>query len=160
MEPLSVVASGMAVVSLSLQLIESVSSINAFIRAVKGAPTELERLVESLERLRALLQDVCQLMELQALRSGEHIPSPSMTIFNSLKSKHQLQPLQRIVDKQDPQGRSRSGKLWTSIKLGFKTKDILGFEAHIQQEMTNLTTALMLNSTSIQWVSKIISNVA
>jgi hypothetical protein len=58
MEPLSGVASGMAVVSLSLQLIQSVSTTHAFFRTVKGAPTELIRLIESLERLRALLQDV------------------------------------------------------------------------------------------------------
>jgi hypothetical protein len=154
MEPLSGVASGMAVISLSLQLIQSVSTIHAFVRTVKGAPTELSRLIESLERLRALLQDVSQLIELQTSRSGEHIPSPSMTMFNCLKSceKH-LQPLQSIVQKYASpqiQDKSNSRRLWNSIMLGFKTSDIITFEARIQQEMANLTTALMLNSTRIQ----------
>jgi hypothetical protein len=156
MEPLSGVASGMAVVSLSLQLIQSVFIINTFIRAVKGASKELERLVESLDRLRALLEDICQLMELQTSRSTSSpgIPMPSMTIFNCLKScEHQLLPLQSIVDKYgnvQSRDRSKGGKLWDSVTMGFKTKDIQGFEAHIQQEMANLTTALIMNSTSIQ----------
>jgi signal transduction histidine kinase len=154
MDALSGVASGMAVASLSLQLIQSISTINTFIRAVKGAPKELERLVESLERLRAILNDICQLMELQTSRSSHGIPMPSMTIFNCLKScEHQLRPLQSLVDRygnNHSQDRSKSGKLWDSVTMGFKTKDILGFEARIQQEMTNLTTALIMNSTSIQ----------
>ena len=58
MEALSGVASGMAVGSLSIQLIESVSKIRAFIKNVKGAPVELERLEELLARLAAVLQDV------------------------------------------------------------------------------------------------------
>lgn len=154
MEPLSGAASGMAVVSLALQLIQSVSSINAFIQAVKGAPTEITRLTSSLDRLHALLQDVCQLMELQTSRSGEHIPRPSMTIFSCLTSCQQhLLPLQDIVksnEESQGQNHSKSLRLWSSIKLGFKTSDIMAFEARIHQEMVNLTTALMLNSTSIQ----------
>ena len=144
----------MAVVSLSLQLIQSVSTIHAFVQTVKGAPTELSRLIESLERLRALLQDVSQVMELQVSRSSEHIPSPSMTILNCLKSCEQhLLPLQGIVQKYESpetQDKSNSRRLWNSIKFGLKTSEIIALEARIQQEMANLTTALMLNSTSIQ----------
>ena len=154
MEPLSGVASGMAVVSLSLQLIQSVSTTHAFFRTVKGAPTELIRLIESLERLRALLQDVYQVMELQSSRSGHNIPMPSMTIHNSLKSCEQhIQSLQGIVQKYENaqvQEKSNSRRLRSSIKFVFKKGDIMAFEAHIQQDMANLTTALMLNSTSIQ----------
>ena len=61
MEALSGVASGIAVGSLSLQLIESVGKIRAFIKNVKGAPAELERLEELLARLAAVLQDVSSL---------------------------------------------------------------------------------------------------
>lgn len=57
MEPLSGVASGMAVVSLSLQLIQSVDKIRTFIGNVKGAAKELERLAGLLCRLAAILED-------------------------------------------------------------------------------------------------------
>lgn len=57
MEPLSGIASGMAVVSLSLQLIQSVDTIRTFIRNVKEAEKELERLASLLTRLAAILED-------------------------------------------------------------------------------------------------------
>lgn len=58
MEALSGAASGMAVISLSIQLIQSVDKIRTFIRNVKGASAELERLAELLARLAAVLDDV------------------------------------------------------------------------------------------------------
>jgi hypothetical protein len=57
MEALSGVASGMAVASLSIQLVQLIGTIKAFIRDVRGAPEELERLAELLDRLNALLED-------------------------------------------------------------------------------------------------------
>jgi hypothetical protein len=53
----------MAVASLSIQLVQSIGAIKTFIRNVKGAPEELERLVDLLERLAALLEDVRDVME-------------------------------------------------------------------------------------------------
>jgi len=86
MEALSGVASGMAVASLSIQLVQSIGTIKAFIRDVRGAPKELERLAELLDRLNALLEDTRNVMEWQTSLQGQHFPAPSMTIFNCLKS--------------------------------------------------------------------------
>lgn len=67
MEPLSGAASAIAVVSLSIQLIESVDRIKSFIKNVKGAPKELERLVGLLTRLAAILHDAQNMYVLTAL---------------------------------------------------------------------------------------------
>jgi hypothetical protein len=51
MEALSGVASGVAIASLSTQLVQSIGTIKTFIRNVKDAPKELDRLVDLLGRL-------------------------------------------------------------------------------------------------------------
>jgi hypothetical protein len=84
MEVLSGVASGMAVVSLTVQLLQSANAIKTFIRDVKSASKELERLSESLDCLSALLTNVRDVMERQT--SLQHCPLPSQTISDCLKS--------------------------------------------------------------------------
>jgi hypothetical protein len=75
----------MEALSLSIQLVQSIGIIKTFIRNVKDAPKELERLVDLLERLEALLSDVRDVMERQSSLQGLHLPAPSMTIFKCLK---------------------------------------------------------------------------
>lgn len=146
------VASGMAVASLSIQLIQSVRTIKAFIRDVKGASKELERLAELLDRLNALLEDVRAMMERQIALQGHHFPTPSMTISSCLKSSEtSLQLLQEVVEKYKKSSGSGTAmsKLRDDIKFGFKTKDIASFETRIQRDIDYLHAALGLNSTNI-----------
>jgi hypothetical protein len=153
MEVLSGVASGMAVVSLSVQLLQSVGTIKSFIRGVKGASKELERLMALLDRLNALLEDVRDVMERQTSLQGQHFPAPSQMIFDALKScEESLKSLQSLIEKCN---RTLNGnaspvmKLKDNIKFSFKTKDIAEFEIRIQREIDYLQTALGLNSTKI-----------
>jgi hypothetical protein len=157
MEALSGAASGIAVVSLVIQLLQSVGTIKTFIRDVKGASKELERLLDLLDRLGALLDDVRNTMERQTSLQGQHFPAPSMTIFNCLKScEDSLACLHSIIEKY---GRSQNGnvsavaKFKDDIRLGFKKKDIGDFEVRIQREIDYLHTALGLNTTNILYVS-------
>ncbi|CAO2647786.1 Nn.00g087080.m01.CDS01 [Neocucurbitaria sp. VM-36] len=153
MEALSGAASGIAVVSLSIQLVQSVGTIKTFIRNVKDAPKEFERLVELLERLSALLEDVCAVLERQSSLQGQHFPAPSMTIFKCLQGcEKTLQPLQNIVEKFDnsqPHTASVIARFKNEVKLGLKAKDIAGFEMRIEQEINYLHAALGMNSTAI-----------
>jgi hypothetical protein len=156
MEALSGAASGIAVVSLVIQLLQSVGTIKSFVRDVKGASKELERLLHLLDRLSALLDDVRNTMEQQTSLQGQHFPAPSMTIFNCLKGcEDSLACLDSIIDKYR---RSQNGnfsalstmsKFKDDIKLGFKKKDISEFELRIQREIDYLHTALGLNTTNI-----------
>ncbi|KAH7088488.1 hypothetical protein FB567DRAFT_524479 [Paraphoma chrysanthemicola] len=153
MDGLSGVASGMAVASLSIQLIDSIGTIRAFIRDVKGASKELQRLAELLDRLRALLEDIRNVMKQQTSLQAQHFPAPSMTIFNSLKGcEEALRVLEQAVEKYTG-ARNGAGSAMTRLKedirFGFKTKDIAAFEARIQREIDHLHTALGMNVTSI-----------
>jgi len=51
MDGLSTAASGIAVVSLAIQLVDSVREIRRFLRDLSEAPKELKRLVDLLEQL-------------------------------------------------------------------------------------------------------------
>ncbi|KAF2033585.1 hypothetical protein EK21DRAFT_58205 [Setomelanomma holmii] len=150
MDSLSGVASSMAVASLSIQLLESVSKIRTFLRYVKGASKELERLAELLDRLRALLEDVRDVMERQTSLQAQHFPAPSMTIFNSLKScEESLKDLEIGIDKYKSVLCGAMKRLKEDIKFAFKSRDIEGFEARIQRDIEYLHAALGMNTTSI-----------
>jgi hypothetical protein len=154
MEVLSGVASGMAVVSLTVQLLQSANAIKTFIRDVKSASKELERLSESLDCLSALLTNVRDVMERQT--SLQHCPLPSQTISDCLKScQSSLGLLEETAKKYErKQGGSASAlkKLKDDIKFGFKTQDITAIEARIQSDINGLNTALGTNMTLIQYV--------
>lgn len=152
MEALSGVASGMAVASLSLQLIQSIGTIKAFIRDVRGASKELERLASLLDRLNALLEDVRAVLERQTSLQDQHFPLPSMTIFECLRScEASLKDLQDVAEKYQVAARSGTSfrKMKGSVKFGFKTKDIAGFEERIQRDVDQLHAAVGINTTSI-----------
>ncbi|KAH4004438.1 hypothetical protein HBI56_178990 [Parastagonospora nodorum] len=153
MEVLSVAASGMAVASLSLQLLHTIGTIKSFIRDVKGASKELGRLAALLDQLFALLDNVRDVMERQTSLQGQHFPVPASMIFEALKScEKSLEPLFAIVEKHKKSlvGSVPAVVKWKDyIKFGFKTKDIAEFEGRIQSEIDYLHAALTVNSTSI-----------
>jgi hypothetical protein len=153
MEALSAVASGMAVASLSIQLLQSVGTIKSFIRDVKGASKELERLETLLDRLNALLEDVHDVMERQTSLQGQHFPAPSQMIFDVLKScEGSLEALQSVIVKYKRTSNGNTStvkKLKDDIKFSFKAKDVAEFEVRMQREIDHLHAALGLNSTKI-----------
>lgn len=156
MEVLSGVASGMAVASLSIQLLQSIGTIKTFIRDVNCASKELERLAMLLDRLSALLQDVRDVMERQTSLPGQHFPVPSMTTFNCLHGcKASLHTLQDVVEKYTTASGNVSAmaRLKDDIRVGFKTKDIAGFEAQMQRDINNLHAALEVNTTNVLQVT-------
>ncbi|KAF1921101.1 hypothetical protein BDU57DRAFT_37577 [Ampelomyces quisqualis] len=153
MEVLSGVASGIAVASLSLQLLQSINTIRTFVRGVKGAPKELQRLAALLDRLHALLETIRDMLERQTSLQAQDFPPPSPIILETLRScKSSIEPLCLIVDEYSAgrQGKTLSlTRLKDDIRLGLKTKDIAGFEEKIRSEIEYLHTALSVNSTSI-----------
>jgi hypothetical protein len=153
MEVLAGVASGMAVVSLSIQLIDSIGKIKTFAHNVKDASKELERLVDLLERLEAMLEDVRKLMERQSSLQAHHFPMPSNTILRCLKScEKTLQPLHAIIEKYavpKPHGSTGVTRFKNGLRIGLKVKDIDGFETSIEREINFLHNTLGANSSAI-----------
>jgi hypothetical protein len=152
MEPLSCTASVFAVASLAVQLLQSVDNARAFIRNFKSASRELQRLSYLLERLRALLQDVRDVIKRQA--SLQHFPLPSNTIYSCLRScKTSLLLVEDEVKGYDSgQLSNRTScvkKLHLDVKFGFKARNIAHLETRLQQDINDLNTALGMNTVSI-----------
>ena len=152
MEALSGAASAMAVVSLSIQLIETVVTVKAFIRNVKDSRTELERLVDLLERLEGLVEDIHDLLKRQS-SNGQYLPMPSMTIFRNLQScEKTLGPLNELVEKfGTPTSLASTGvaRLKSGLRIAFKTKEIADLEVRIEREINFLNTSLGVNYSAI-----------
>jgi uncharacterized protein YoxC len=139
-----------AIISLAIQLIQSVDTVRTFVRDVKGASKELERLVELLDRLSALLQDVRRVIEQQT--SLPQFPLPLNGIFVCLKScETSLGMLNDFVEKHRKNATSASAvtRLKDDIKLGLKSKEINAFELRIQRDIDNLHASLGTNTASI-----------
>ena len=153
MEALSGAASGIAVVSLTIQLIQSVALVREFIKDVKGASRELHRLVDRLELLNALLEDARKVLEQQSSLLGMHFPAPSTAIYKCLQDcEKSIEPLVDIVKKLSlPQSQSGSStaRLKSEIKLGLKTKEIATLETRIQHDIDLLTNSLSINQSGI-----------
>jgi DNA repair ATPase RecN len=153
MDGLSGVASGMAVASLTLQLLQSVNTVKSFIRNVKGASKELERLGELLNRLGSLLNDVRNIIERQT--SLQQCSPPLQTIVGCLKScESSLDSLHAMAQKysKQPYGNNKAfQKLKADIIFALKTKDMIGLEDRMQRDISNLQAALEANAASIQY---------
>ncbi|KAI0579379.1 Fungal specific transcription factor domain-containing protein [Pyrenophora tritici-repentis] len=152
MEALSGIASGMAVVSLAIQLVGTVSTIKTFIRNVKDSRKELERLIDLLERLEGLLEDIRDLLERQS-SMGHYLPMPSMTIFRNLQScEKTLQTLNELVEKLGTSmslAGTASTRLKSGLKIGMKTKGIADMEVRIDREINYLHICLGANLSAI-----------
>lgn len=156
MDALSGVASLIAVVSLSLQLIQSAHATRSFAQRVKSAPVELLRLTQSLEHLEALLEDVRQLIERQ-MSLQQTLDSINRSLLVCLRScEKSIDPLRTIIERYrhaQSQTRRFQAKLRSDISLGLKAKDILKLERAIDREIDRLSAALIINGTNIQYVT-------
>ncbi|KAH7385326.1 hypothetical protein DE146DRAFT_769128 [Phaeosphaeria sp. MPI-PUGE-AT-0046c] len=152
MEVLGGAASGMAVASLALQLLQSIDTIKTFAGHVKGATKELERLVELLANLSVLLDHVRTVMEKQT--SLEHCPLPAQAIFECLKAcEKSVTSLEQMVTKHGKKittNTSGMGRLGHDVKFAFKARDITNLEDRIQRDITYLSTALGVNGANMQ----------
>lgn len=153
MEVLSGAASGMAVASLALQLLQSIDTIRTFITHVKGASRELERLVELLTNLSALLDHVRTLTEKQT--SLQHCPLPCQPIFDYLKTcESSLASLEQVIVKYEKRlttTASGVSRLRHDMRFALKAKDIASFEDRIQRDIANLNTAIGVNGANLQY---------
>jgi hypothetical protein len=152
MDPFSCAASIFAVASLAVQLVQSVDNARAFIRNFSGASGELQRLSQLLDRLRALLQDVRDVIERQS--SLQHFPLPSNTISSCLNSCRislvSVEDAIKCYDSGQPSNnKSAVKRLHLDVKFGFKAKNIRHLEQRLQQDINDLNTALGMNTVNI-----------
>ena len=143
---MDVVSGAFAVLSLGIQLAESVKKANTFLKDVQKAPDELMRLVETLDQLAALLIQVDDLIEQQQRTDG--LLGPSGLLQSALQScRLSVGMLEVFVNKLqvsfDRQGRVK--KVWASLKTVVKKEDTERLRGRIHENMTALQSALLIN---------------
>jgi hypothetical protein len=151
MDGLSAAASGIAVVSLAIQLIQATQNIRDFFKDFVGAPEEIRRLELDLVQLASILKDVQVVTEMQLAQSGA--PNPGASLLASLKAcGEKLRLMQTVVNsaKEKLRKSSKVSRHWESFKLVFKKKDVQRFETNLHQATQSLTASMAMNLTILK----------
>lgn len=153
MDPLSAAASAFAVVSLALQLTNTVRDIRNFLNGISDGPKEYERLVELLEQLDLVIDGVRSLLERQKIQNRDLAPAPAPAVLRALQGcQNALEPLSILVQEAKCAFRKPGvlSKTRASLKLTWKKNDVTIFEEQLQRAMTTLQTTLTLNLTHMK----------
>ncbi|KAI1172832.1 ankyrin [Nemania sp. FL0916] len=149
MEPLSTIASGFAVVSLALQLVDSAYSIKAFFDAIQDAPAEVSRLKNRITQLHTTAKSIVSLLKHQRRLPGwdsqisDNICSSLETCLETLGL---IRDVLKIAEKVDSGQNSAISRHWVQIRLAHKKEKLEEFERQLDQAMTSLNTNLLSNS--------------
>ena len=141
------VASGVfAVISLSLQLAETVKKVDNFLRDVQNAPDELKRLVDTLDQFSLILVQVKNYVEQQS--RIDHLPGCIDVIERTLHScESNVRKLDSYVNVFQTlfNGTGQRRKIWASIKTVVKKEEIVQMRGLILQDISSLQTAMLIN---------------
>ena len=141
----------LAITSFSIQLVETIQKANRFLKEVQNAPTELIKLVNTLDTFESLLLDVNGLIERSNAMSG--LPGSVACIESALKR------CQTTVMELDASVRTfkeyfaRHGRLhkaWASIKTVVRKEKVEQLRKQIEGDMCILNTALSINMSHLQ----------
>jgi hypothetical protein len=148
---MEVAASGIAVASIAIQLLNSTNTIRTFICGVKNASQELLRVSSLLDRLGGIFQIVVDLLDQQALLTDQLISVPD-SIYRCLqRCEESIVPVQEIVDRySSSQTSNRLRRLQAEVRAALKAGDVRSLEIRLQQEIEILSLALVTNGTRIQ----------
>ena len=147
------VASAFAVVSLAVQLVDTVQEIRDFLRSVQNAPNELIKLVETLEQLHGTLNQVKHLLEQQY--SILRLPGSPVFMESALQNcNRKISTLEKAVNeaKVSLARQSRMMRTWTAMKLVSKKEEIREMQSQLLQAETGLQTATLRNSWQLQYM--------
>jgi hypothetical protein len=150
MDGLSAAASGIAVVSLAIQLVGSVREIRRFLHSVSEAPTDLRGLLDLLEQLELILEQVGMLLERQGRNTRLEETGVSISVWRAINTcQRKLAVLEVLVDeaKRASAASSRATRAIGSFKFACRKKDIQGFENQVHGAMNLLSLTMMANLT-------------
>jgi hypothetical protein len=150
MDGLSAAASGVAVVSLALQLVGSVRDIHRFLRQVSESPKELKRLIDLLEQLELVLQNIGMLVESQRKHNGNGDVDVSPSVLGAIEAcKNKVAILERVVEtaKKHSFITNKTTRTLGSFKLACKKREIEEFESQLHDAVSLLNLAMTANLT-------------
>lgn len=145
------VSGAFAVVSLAIQLVDSVQEARTFLKDVRNAPNELVRLDETLDQLSSVLRYVRTLLEEQLL--SLRLPGTPTFILDALENcARKMGPLKSLVDEaRVSTGQRRSvQRAWGSAKVALKKEDLRQLERQLGDAKSDLQLAITGNLWHLQ----------
>ena len=136
-EVLGVVASGVGIGSLAIQLFDSLQKLHRFWKLVDGAPKDIESLVEELHVLGCVFDELIKGSEVT-----ENLPVGSLEVCLKYCSKvmNDLNPIVQRLHSGIAKGNQR--KQWTSIKAAFKKEDLRDLVQRLERSKSTLGLAI------------------
>lgn len=152
MEILSTVASGIAVVSLSIQLIDCIRKIQGFFRSFREISQECSRLVNLLDFLESFLNIIHNLMRKQGSLQSQDFPEPLTLVFQcKVRCEKTLQPLVNVIEEMEASNlhKGHTAVKFKNIKFVLKSGKISEVEKIIRHEMEHLNMVVNMNTSAI-----------
>jgi hypothetical protein len=138
MDPLSAVASGISIVSLGIQIADSIQKCLRFWKSVRGAPSDIGRIVEDLEALDEILNSVMAYH--QDFQSSEDSPQ-IIPLPRALQScANRLMDVVRTIS--DLEQGLQIRKLWTSLRTAFREEAI----NKVRRDLESAKSSLILSN--------------
>jgi hypothetical protein len=150
MDGLSAAASGMAVVSLAIQLVGSVRDIRRFMRQLSDAPNELNRLIDLLEQLELIIEGIGELIEKQrrSARDGDIDVSPN--VLRAMKTcESRLARIENVVEKARKGAKNKAMKSFGAFRIAYQKKDIEELEGQLRDAVSILNLTMTMNLTFV-----------
>ena len=141
----------LAVVSLSLQLVDTVQKANRFLKRLQNAPKESARLIDALNQLESLLIAAHGVVE-QQNKIGS-LPGSVQAIDSTLqRCKFTVEKLETAVKNIETffKSRGRGRKAWASLKTVVRKEELEKLHKQVLEDMNSLQTALLLNLSYLQ----------
>ena len=151
MDGLSGAASAIALVSLALQLVDTVQEISKFLKNIQDAPEEMLRLLETLEQLQGTLDNVRQRVDQQFLVL--RLPGSPVLIAKAMANcERHIKALETVVckAKRSLGHQHMLRRTWSSMKLVAKKQDIEDIQCRLRDAKMDLQFALSSNSWQLQ----------
>jgi hypothetical protein len=150
MDGLSAGASIIAVVSLAVQLLDTVREVRSFLRNVSDAPKELTRLIGLFDQLELIVENISLLMKRQRQYNGDMDDMICASVHKALRTcETKLAILDEMVKKAmtASEGKHKAARSFGSFRLACKKKDIEEFETQLRHAVTILDLTMTMNLT-------------
>ncbi len=152
MDGVSSAASVITVVTLAIQLGQTVQKINSFLRNVEEAPKEVVRLIETLDQLHGTLDHVRELLEQQFLVL--RLPGSPLFITRALENceKHISELTSISNDTSRSFGHQQKvRRTWASMRFVVKKQDLKDIRCRLRDAKMDLQSAISSNSWQLQY---------
>lgn len=139
MDGLSAVASGFAVVSIAIQLTDSLKKFADFIDSAKEAPEDVESDLSELRTLSSMLEEI----RLQQ-SSSSNANSSVKTCLTNLQQN--IISFAALANRYRPNLNSQNSRIqkWSAIKTAFKSEKFNKYRESLSKEKLNLILALQV----------------